>query len=340
LARVHFSFLEWLKYKRKKGESGMTKSGARIFLFSFFAVFLFFSPSIAQGQNCLASIVGGPSFGDGVPNPIQAAINLSPNPYTQINISGNCSVDHYIFISELKDYLTLAGNPSATITGTNANEPVILTIGRGIRIKNLLISGGLDAIQVTRGGTAFIETNTIQEAGRYGIVISTNSYAYLWDNTIINNAVDGVIVVDSSTATIGIQSSTDEVAHPNVISGNQNGITLARSSSARIVGNTIMNNSNDGIRISKVSQADISNNRIQANGGSGIFVTQNSGVNLGRDTGATIFDLPNFSDASNGTYGVSCSIGGYADGRLGTLKGNNKKNTTNFSGDCINSLIP
>ena len=320
----------------------MTKSGSRIFLFSFFAVFLFFSPSMAQVPTCVASIAGGgPTFTYDpilMRNPIQAAIGAAITPYKQINISGNCSVSNYIFISELKDYLTLAG--PATITGTNAEEPVILTIGRGTLINNLTISGGLDAIQVTRGGTAFIETNTIKNAGRYGIVISTNSYAYLWDNTIEDNAVDGVIVVDSSTATIGIRSGTDEEAHPNVIRRNQNGITLARSSSARIVGNTITNNSNDGIRISKVSQADISNNRIQANGGSGIFVTQNSGVNLGRDTGTTIFDLPNFSDASNGTYGVSCSIGGYADGRLGTLKGNSKKNTTNFSGDCINSLIP
>jgi len=319
----------------------MTKSGSRIFLFSFFAVFLFFSPSMAQVPTCVALVVGGESFDNSsYTNPIQAAIDSVITPYKQILINGNCSVNHYIFISELKDYLTLAGNPPATITGANAKEPVILTIGRGTLIKNLTISGGLDAIQVTRGGTAFIETNTIKNAGRYGIVISTNSYAYLWDNTIEDNAVDGVIVVDSSTATIGIRSGTDEEAHPNVIRRNQNGITLARSSSARIVGNTITNNSNDGIRISRVSQADISNNRIQANGGSGIFVTQNSGVNLGRDTGTTIFDLPNFSDASNGTYGVSCSIGGYADGRLGTLKGNSKKNTTNFSGDCINSLIP
>ena len=117
-------------------------------------------------------------------------------------------------------------------------------------------------------------------------------------------------------------------------------MTAVRSSSALIVGNTISENTYDGIRVAKVSQADISNNTIDGNGRYGILVTQNSGVNLGRDTGTTILDLPNTTTVGNGDKGLSCSIGGYADGRLGTLKGVGKKNATDFTKDCIDSLIP
>ena len=57
------------------------------------------------------------------------------------------------------------------------------------------------------------------------------------------------------------------------------------------------------------------------NNGNGIFVTQNSGVNLGNDRGDTIFDRPNTTTIENGLFGLKGTIGGYADGWLGTLDG-------------------
>ena len=87
------------------------------------------------------------------------------------------------------------------------------------------------------------------------------------------------------------------------------------------MGNTISENGGDGTRVARASQADISDNTIDGNSGNGILVTQNSGVNLGNDTGETIFDLPNTTTLKNGHFGLKGTIGGYADGRLGILDG-------------------
>ncbi len=69
-------------------------------------------------------------------------------------------------------------------------------------------------------------------------------------------------------------------------------------------------------------QLDISSNNIDNNRGDGIFVGQNAVVNLGEDTGISIFELPNTTNGNNGGFGVACADGGIADGRLGTLSGN------------------
>jgi hypothetical protein len=280
---------------------------------------------------------------------IQAAIDAA-TPYQTIQVSGTCTGvelagtsdnPRNLFISELKDYINLVG--PAIINGNLGQGPTITTIGKGIRIKALTITGDYDAIQVIRGGTAFIEDNLIQNTGRHGVVVAMNSFAHLLGNAIQGNAEDGVVVDTNSLVRIGIRSSADSAATPNTIQDNLNGVTVARSSTAQIVGNEIRNNSNDGIRVAKVSQADISGNVIERNGRNGILVTQNSGVNLGRDTGDTIFDLPNYSAVLNGVYGLQCEIGGYADGRLGTLNGGVKKgpkSATSFTKDCIDSLIP
>ena len=279
--------------------------------------------------------------GDTYPT-IQAAIDAAV-PCGKIEISGECKGEDLgglplrnLFVSELKNYITLVG--PATIIGNTGHDGTIMIIGKGIRIQDLTISGGEDGIQVWRGGTAFIEENVIQNTGGYGIVVEGSSYAYIVGNTIQDNPKDGIVVADSAFARIGILTSGDGSATPNTIQRNAYGVTVARSSSAQIVGNNIISNRYDGVRVAKASQADISNNIIDNNGGNGIFVTQNSGVNLGRDTGDTIFDLPNSSNTGNGDYGLRCSIGGYADGRLGTLKGGRRKAVTDFTKDCIDSL--
>ena len=116
---------------------------------------------------------------------------------------------------------------------------------------------------------------------------------------------------------------------------------MQRSSHARIVGNIISGHTGDGIDVRKVSHAGISGNDISNNGGDGIKVRENSGVNLGRDTGTGILDLPNDTTVLNGGFGIRCLSNSYANGRLGTLDGTS--GTESFSGSqgpCINSLIP
>jgi hypothetical protein len=80
-----------------------------------------------------------------------------------------------------------------------------------------------------------------------------------------------------------------------------------------------LDNTENGINVNKVSVAEISDNTIDGNGQNGIFVIEGSGVSLGNDIGNPIFDLPN--SGANGNRGLSCSIGGYVDGVLGTLNG-------------------
>lgn len=284
---------------------------------------------------------------------IQATINTATSPVT-ISVTGTCNEN--LIINEFHDYLRLSvpTGQTATIIGTDSSRPAITIIGRGITIGhpignfsdlkgNLTIKGNYDGIQVIRGGTAFIESITIEEAGRHGIIVAMNSFAHVVGSTIRNNIGDGIVVDTNSLARIGIRSSADTVAIPNMIQYNDNGVTVARSSTAQIVGNSIQNNFNDGVRVARLSQADISNNAIDGNGKDGIFVTQNSGVNLGRDTGTTILELPNSTGLVNGAYGLRCEIGGYADGRLGTLNGGAQKGAkgaTSFTKDCIDSLIP
>ena len=304
---------------------------------------LWLLPSIGMSQ-CNVTSSGGYSG-----NSIQDAINSATSP-VQISVTGTCAEN--LLINESKDYLCLSvpNGDTATIQGTDSTKPTITIIGRGITIGrlinstnlqgNLTIKGNYDGIQVIRGGTAFIEYITIEETGRNGIVVAMNSFAHIVGSSIQNNPVDGIVADTGSLVRIGIRTTADSTARPNIIQGNANGVTVVRSATAQVVGNTIQNNSSDGVRVLRVSQADISNNTINGNGRYGILVTQNSGVNLGRDTGDTIFDSPNTTTVGNSVKGLSCSIGGYADGRLGTLNGVGKHNATEFTKDCIDSLIP
>jgi hypothetical protein len=84
------------------------------------------------------------------------------------------------------------------------------------------------------------------------------------------------------------------------------------------------------------SQADISSNAIGANGGDGVLVAENSLVNLGEETGDTMYDLPNSTTVNNGGFGVRCLSGGAVSGRQGTLAGN--MGLVSFDGACIDDL--
>jgi parallel beta-helix repeat protein len=274
--------------------------------------FLLLLPSTGLSQ-CTATIMGGNSY-----STIQAAINDATSHAT-ISVTGTCNENP--LISEGKDWITLTGpsDKTATITGKNLTTPTISTICKGTTIRNFTIKGP-GGIQVVWGGTAFIENNIIATGGD-GIIIAFNSYGIIRGNTIQDNATNGIVVSDNSFARIGISSNTDKASIPNTIQGNAYGVTIARCSSAQIIGNTISSNTYDGVRVVSVSQADISDNTIDGNDGNGILVTQNSGVNLGNDTGDTIFDLPNTTTLKNGLFGLKGTMGGYADGWLGTLDG-------------------
>lgn len=286
---------------------------------------LWFLPATAKAQTPVSC---------GSPGALQAAIDTA-GPGTTLLVSGTCNEN--VVIREDKSEITLDGQGTATINGPDPTKATVQVRGRGITIKRFTITGGQQGIVVQRGGSALIDGNTIQGTGVRGVQVNQTSSARIVNNIIQNNP-EGISVIENSSARIGILAGTDTVASSNIIQNNVGrGITVSRYSNARIVGNTISGNTGDGIRVQQVSHAEISDNDIRSNGGAGIAVGQNSGVNLGNDTGTGIFDLPNDSTANNSGFGVRCFINSYVDGRLGTLNGNS--GPTSFSGDCINSLL-
>jgi hypothetical protein len=281
-----------------------------IALLSFFVLL----PSPGGAQTCTADRYNSSLVFQSTHTTIQAAVNAAATANI-IKVSGTCAEN--VLVREEKARITLDGQGSAAIAGPDATIATLRIRGNLITVTSFLsISGGEDGILVDRTGTAVIINNTIESTGRNGIVVN-----------------------ESATARIGFSTGNDTVASPNTIQSNPNrGIVVTRHASARIVGNTIINNGDDGVGVFRVSQADIAGNTINSNGGDGVSVNSNSGVNLGNDTGTTIFDLPNNTTVNNGGFGVRCTGNSSADNRLGTLNGSSGQKS--FSASCIDSLIP
>lgn len=286
----------------------------------------------------LPSVVGAQAVDCDLGESLQAAIDAAATGAT-ITVSGTCNEN--VTIREEKNRLTLDGQGIATINGPVATNHTIFVRGREITIRGFTITGGRNGVQLIRGGTASIDTNTIQNTGSNGIVLGQDSSARIINNIIQDNPNSGIVVTEHSSARIGFLTASDTVASPNTILNNTgSGIFVSLSSTARIVGNTISTNTGNGVFVNSVSHADIATNTIDGNTGDGILVGRNSGVDLGRDTGDTIFDLPNSTTigSENGGFGIRCFINSYMDGRLGTLNG--ASGDVNFTGGCINSLMP
>jgi parallel beta-helix repeat protein len=265
---------------------------------------------------------------------LQAFINKAQNGAT-ILVKGTCIEN--IEVPENLSGITLDGQGSAIISGPNANKHTIQVRGRAINIKGFTITGGLDGIGVIRGGTARIENNTLQNTERFGIEVVEHSYAEILGNTIQNNPKDGIYINENSSARIGFTFYPIPDPRPNTIQSNGgSGVFVIRSSNAIIVANTITNNKENGVKVVRTSHADISDNTINGNQDHGVAAFQNSGVNLGNDSGSTIFDLPN--TGVNSSWGIRCSLGGYVDGRRGDLDGDQGDIFVDVS--CLNSTIP
>ena len=294
------------------------------------AVFLWMLPVIgwAQGVTC-----------PGSNNPLQDAIDSASAGET-ITVAGACEGN--VLIPVDKDGITLDGGGTATINGPNTTtQATVMVRAKGVTVKGFTITGGYDGLWVVFGGNARIEENTIQGAARNGISVGAGSSAQIINNTVQDSASDGIAVNESSAARIGVLSTFDTQTYPNTIQNSgESGILVTRSSSALIVGNTIINNTLDGVRVVKASHADIANNTIDDNKENGVFVSMNSGVNLGNDLGESIYDLVNTTTVGhkNLKYGIKCAMGGYVDGRKGSLKG--VKGVVSVGGGGIDSTIP
>ena len=269
------------------------------------------------------------------PGALQRALNRARSGDT-IHVSGTCNENVTIPLGT--DLLTLDGGGNATVNGPDTALNTISARGvRGLTIKGFRITGGRAGISIDRGSSARIDGNTIEYVARFGIIAGGWSTVDIVNNTIQNNPSHGINVTGNSFVFIGFTTADDTIASPNTIRSNGvHGINVSFSSSARIAGNTISDNTRNGVNVDRASQATVSDNTIDTNGQNGIFLTENSGVNLGSDTGTGLFDAPNRTTIGNGVRGIACRVGGYANGRLGTLNGT--AGAKEMGASCIDSI--
>lgn len=325
-----------------------------------------FLPSIAAAQAapCTATISAFPGSQFST---IQDAINAA-FPGATIFVTGTCNESN-IFIGDQRSNIRLNGRPpgaaesaiifSQTPPGTPVQE-IRLAIqvqgATGVRIMNFVITsdGTADGVNIVDGANARLQNNVIENMFREGLLVRAAS-ARIFGNTIQNNGGDGIVATESSAVRIGFSSTDDGNVTPNTIQGNAgHGISVLGSSNARIVGNKplspsisggISANGGHGISVAKGSHADIASNEISGNGGDGINVRENSDVNLGSAVAAgvtiippvpAVFTEPNVTTALNGGFGIQCSIGGSANGDLGTLDGT--AGARSFDKTCVNAI--
>ena len=272
------------------------------------------------------------SAGEKIQDKIAAA-----GPGDIIQVSGDCS-ENVAIPSEVVR-ITIDGQGKTVIQAPPKGDGFFIR-GREITIKGFTITGGRDGIHlsgVAAGASANIVENTIRKTGRHGIHLDHSSVGRIAGNTIEDVHTCGIDVAESSVARVGYLLRP--LGHgPNTIrNSGEHGISVNRGSSARIVGNTIANNKGSGVFVTRNSQADIFGNSISGNAGDGITASHNAGVNLGNED--RLFDLgPNRTDAGskNAGFGLSGSVGGYADGPAGTLSGT--RGAKAFDGNCVDRV--
>ncbi len=268
---------------------------------------------------------------------LQELINVAP-PGSTIPVLGTCNEN--LLVRNEKQRIAIDGSGAgagtrATIVGSGT-APVVNIRGKGILLQNFNIIGGSHGVRVNRGSNAVINNNVIENTNGNGVVVDELAFAVLTNNTIQNNPDAGVFVSENSTARIGINSDADEAASFNTIQSNAVGVVVSNNSSARVIGNTIQNNAEAGVQILRDSHADIASNTINGNA-DGIEVGENSLVQLGEDSGSSIYESAN--SGTNTGFGIKCIASGVADGRIGSLSGGS--GAKSFSdADCTDSLSP
>jgi parallel beta-helix repeat protein len=319
------------------------------------AMFFWPSPSVGQAQSATYTVIQNHHDGNndesvgpaewrthtlicGPEKTIGRAIKRL-EPGDTLLVSGTCNEN--LVIGEEIHRITLDGQGTAVINGDSSANAVTVN-GSGVTIRGFVITGGApQAIAVQDGATAVIDGNTIQFAARNGIAVFRSSSANVVNNRIQNNGLAGIAIQQTSTARIGWSGPpNNRVSAPNTIQNNGGeGVQVYRGSSAQIFSNTIQNNGSHGVFVDRNSQAEIAACTITGNAGDGIRGTRGAGVDTGTDaTGAT----PQFDDdtntGTNGGYGVRCTIGGFVDGRLGTITGT--LGGAFFGESCVNSVVP
>lgn len=294
-------------------------------------VFLSAASLAGQGQSGVHTLMCGPEKTIG-----QAIKILKPGDTLVVN--GVCNEN--VVIGEEVHRITLDGQGSAAINADSSASAVSIT-GTGITIRGFVITGGApQGIAVTDGGSARIDSNTIQGADRNGITVFRNSSADIVSNTIQYGGLAGIAIQNTSSARIGWTGPpNNRVSLPNTIQNNgAQGIQVYRGSSAQIFSNSIQNNASHGVFVDRNSQAEIAANTIAGNGGDGIRSERDSAVEIGTDvSGNPPFD-DNTNAGANGGFAVFCRTAGFLSGRLGLLTG--ASGPKSVLAGCTDGVVP
>src|SRR5262249_47435303 len=166
--------------------------------------------------------------------------------------------------------------------------------------------------------------------------IGQHAFAAVVNTTIRRNWNIGILVHENSGARIGfIDVAT--VVGANTIADNGIGVLLTEAAQARVIATNVLRNGSDGVRVEEGSHLEIADSMIEENGGNGVTVTGNSGavVRVGQEI---VSPNRTRADAKNRAFGISCSLGGYVSGPLGSLAG--VEGTVKVFDGCINGLTP
>ena len=266
---------------------------------------------------------------------LQAAIDAAP-PGRILTVFGMCSEN--VLVRNEKQRITLDGGGTAGINAPSSSSSAVTVRGKGIMIRGFTVRGGSDGVVADRNSNVVINNNVIEGTAGNGITVDQLSFAVITNNTIQNNPGAGIFVSEHSAARIGFNEDTETSASTNTIENNALGVVVSNGSSTRVIGNVIQNNSGDGIFVTRDSQADVASNSIDGNGGNGIELREGSMVQLGEDSGTSIYETPNTTGSANTGFGIRCSDGAVVDGRLGSLTGTS--GTASFDTSCLDSLAP
>ena len=247
---------------------------------------------------------------------LQTAVNAAL-PGDTILVSGVCNEN--VTVRDEAARLTLDGQGSATIHGPNAGAATITVLGRNITIKGFTITGGRQGISILRGGSALIDSNTLQESVGIGIIVLQIGHARIVNNTIQFNPGGGISVQENSFARIGFLDLGGPALGNTVRKNGGAGVIVQSTSGAALVGNNVSENDGPGVWVKGASHTHLAANHIDNNASDGVSVSQNSYVQLGGEAG--ILNAPNDTAVPNVGFGLHCTLNSSVGGRLATLTG-------------------
>src|SRR6266568_1310965 len=188
---------------------------------------------------------------------IQTALNAAQSGDTFL-VHGVCNEN--VSVRDELARITIDGQGSATIHGPSSAAATITVLGRNITIKGFTITGGRQGFNVLRGGSALIDSNTIQESAGIGIIVLQIGHARIVNNTIQFNPGGGISVQENSFARIGFLDLGGPALGNTVRKNGVAGVIVQSTSGAALVGNSVSENDGPGVSVKGASQSHLAAN--------------------------------------------------------------------------------